>query len=79
MIHAGTAIVLVQYGIIKEDEAARGVGTICPYNVVPDQPGRDLLATQVAVDGLMTELLTMVSKVRQGGVARTDPQILTII
>ena len=53
------------------DEAARRHHTLS-LHLVPHQPGRDLVATQVAVDGVVAELLAVVSEIRQGVIDLTD-------
>jgi hypothetical protein len=47
--------------------------------MLPDQPWGDPLVTQVAVDRVMTELRTVVSKVGQRVVDLANQQILTVI
>src|SRR3954451_7805150 len=74
----GKRVVLVQHRGIK-DHIAAGRHDDLRGDIFPDQTRRQLLAAQVAVDRIVTELLAVVRKVCQRVVDLAEQQILAII
>lgn len=74
----GKGSIFVQHRVIEDHVTLRGCNHLLTH-VLPDQPWRDALSSQVAIDGIVTEFLAVVSKVRQRVVDLANQQILAII